>query len=212
MNDAGLALLARARSMAGRRVDELEAAVDMPGAHKGGVGQRIERALGLKPVFDDVDDPDSGVEVKTLPVKIGRGGPSVQEVTWVTSATVERLITETWSTSRVKKKLQRVLFVPVVVVAGDVPRVGAAFVWQPDVDEEAMLRADWEDLSDLVARGLGFAVTSQRGQALHLRPKARDARHVRTAQLVDDEVVLRPQGFYLRRGFTQGLLSRNVSW
>ena len=212
MNEAGLALLARARSLAGQRVDELEARVDMPGAHKGGVGQRIERALGLKPVFDDVDDPDSGVEVKTLPVKIGRGGPSVQEVTWVTSATVERLITETWATSRVKKKLQRVLFVPVVVVDTDVARVGAAFVWEPDVDEEAMLRADWEDLSDLVARGLGFAVTSQRGQALHLRPKARDARHVRTAQLVDDEVVLRPQGFYLRRGFTQGLLSKNVSW
>ena len=210
-------MLARARSLAGLRVDELAATAGMLGTHKGSVGQRVERALGLKPVFDDIDDPVSGVEVKTLPVKVGRGGPSVQEVTWVTSASVESLITETWATSRVRKKLQRVLFVPVVVGrsdegAAEVARVGAAFVWEPDADEEAMLRADWEDLSDLVARGLGFAVTSQRGQALHLRPKGRDARHVRTAQLVDDEVILRPQGFYLRRGFTQGLLGKNVTW
>ncbi len=212
MNSAALALLARARGLAGLRVDELVADVDMPGEHKGGVGQRIERALGLKPVFDDVDDPNSGVEVKTLPVRVGKSGPSVQEVTWVTSATVERLIDETWATSRVKKKLQRVLFVPVVVVVGDAPRIGAAFLWEPDVDEEAVLRADWEDLSDFVAKGLGFAVTSQRGKALHLRPKGRDANHVRVARLVDDEVSLRPQGFYLRRDFTQCLLARHLRW
>ncbi|HEY1099254.1 MAG TPA: MutH/Sau3AI family endonuclease [Myxococcota bacterium] len=211
--DLAQALLARARRLAGRVVDDVDAVHGgMPGAHKGGVGQRIERALGLRPVFDDVDDPDSGVEVKTLPVKIGRNGPSVQEVTWVTSATVERLIDETWATSRVKKKLQHVLFVPIVVEGTASARIGAAFLWQPDLHEEALLRADWEDLSDLVARGLGFAVTSKRGQALHLRPKARDAQQVRHARAVDDDIVARPQGFYLRRAFTQALLVRHLTW
>ena len=147
-----------------------------------------------------------------MPVKIGGRGPSVQEVTWVTSATVEQLVDETWLTSRVRHKLQQVLFVPVVSSTHDVDRIGAAFLWQPDDDEERLLRADWEDLSDLLARGLGFAVTSRRGQALHVRPKARDAQHVRATRTVDDDVVLRPQGFYLRRAFTQALLARHVRW
>ncbi len=215
VNDAARALIERARALAGTPVAELTSSsslTSMPGAHKGSAGQRVERALGLRPVFDDVDDPDSGCEVKTLPVKLGARGPSVQEVTWVTSATVERLVEETWPTSRVRHKLQQVLFVPVVSSANDVDRVGAAFLWVPDDDEERLLRADWEDLSDLLARGLGFAVTSRRGQALHVRPKARDAQHVRATRTVDDDVVLRPQGFYLRRAFTQSLLARHLRW
>lgn len=215
VNEAARALLERARALAGVPVAELTSSssfTSMPAAHKGGAGQRVERALGLRPVFDDVDDPESGCEVKTLPVKIGGRGPSVQEVTWVTSATVEQLVDETWLTSRVRHKLQQVLFVPVVSSTHDVDRIGAAFLWQPDDDEERLLRADWEDLSDLLARGLGFAVTSRRGQALHVRPKARDAQHVRATRTVDDDVVLRPQGFYLRRAFTQALLARHVRW
>jgi DNA mismatch repair protein MutH len=77
------------------------------------------------------------------------------------------------------------------------------------VQEDQILRADWEDLSDLVARGLGFAVTSKRGRYLHLRPKAKDAAQTRRAATVDDDgVILRPQGFYLRRSLTQRVLER----
>ncbi len=210
---AAQALLARAVALAGCRTDDLVAEVAMPGSHKGGVGQRIERALGLAPRFDDVDDPESGVEVKTLPVKMTDSGAVVQQVTWVTSATPERLIDETWATSRVRKKLHHVLFVPVVVDDAGIATVGTSFLWTPDAQEEALLRADWEDLSDLVARGLGFAITSRRGKALHLRPKGRDAQHVRTTRTLDEaDVVMRPQGFYLRREFTQGLLERHLRW
>jgi DNA mismatch repair protein MutH len=50
--------------------------------------------------------------------------------------------------------------------------VGTSFVWCPNDDEERVLRTDWEDLADIVANGLGFAVTARRGVALQLRPKA----------------------------------------
>lgn len=214
-----MALLAQARSWAGSTVDDVTVG-GSSGVHKGSVGQRLERALGLKPVFDDVDDPASGVEVKTLPFRIDAAGrPRVTESTFVTSASLSSLIGERWETSRVKKKLTRVLFVPVERVRGErVPggrlpergrpgRIGTAFLYEPDDVDEAILRADWEDLADLVARGLGFAISARRGRVLQLRPKAKNAAVMTTAETADgDEIQLRPQGFYLRTRFTQRLV------
>ncbi len=221
MNAAADALLARARRLAGLDLARLAAragvaddvvaalmAADRQTAQKGFVGQWVERALGLQPRFDDVDDPVSGTEVKTLPVRLGPGGARIQEGTFVTTASVERLIDETWATSRVRRKLSRVLFVPVVSgdgVSGVV--VGTAFVWVPSASVEVQLQRDWEDLSDLVTRGLGFAISAKRGVYLQLRPKAKDAATVTTVRTVDDDgVTLRPQGFYLRRALTQAVL------
>jgi DNA mismatch repair protein MutH len=201
--ERALELLQAARRLAGVEVFALA------GSGKGGVGQSVERTLGLSPRFDDVDDPESGVELKTLPVRLQNDVATVTEVTFVTTATPESLIHETWMTSRARRKLRHVLFVPVVAVRDEPTRFGAAFLWAPTSEEDQILRADWEDLSDLVARGLGFAITSKRGRYLHLRPKAKDAEHTRRAATVDDDdVLMRPQGFYLRRNLTQRALER----
>lgn len=199
--DRAGALLAQARSWAGRPVSEVGSAV----AGKGGVGQRLEAALGLHPRFDDVDDPTSGVELKTLPFAFNVAGRArVQQSTFLTSASLMSLAQERWDTSRVKKKLTRVLFVPVEVKSA---RIGSAFLYEPDDADTAALRADWEDLADLVVRGLGFAITGRRGRWLQLRPKAKNAATTTQATTVDgDDIVLRPQGFYLRSAFTQRLL------
>ncbi|MBM4283361.1 MAG: DNA mismatch repair protein MutH, partial [Deltaproteobacteria bacterium] len=199
------ALLAAARALAGRAVDDIAPPAPDSARNKGGAGQRLEAALGLSPRFDDVDDPASGVELKTLPLRVDADGrPRVLEATFVTSATAADLVHETWATSRAHKKLRRVLFVPVERASG---RVGTAFLYEPDAATTAVLRADWEDLADLVARGLGFACSSRRGTILHLRPKAKDASVVTHVDVVDEaDAVLRPQGFYLRRSFTQALV------
>jgi DNA mismatch repair protein MutH len=195
------AILARARSLAGRLLATLGAVSE----GKGAVGELIERALGL--TRSSAPEPDfkgAGVEVKTLPVDDGK----VVESTWVCSASPASIVDETWPTSRVRHKLARVLFVP-VEAKGDVAarRVGTAFLWSPGDDEERTLRGDWEDLADLVAHGLGFAVTARRGRALQLRPKAKHARVVRTAVDVEGgSYELKPQGFYLRRAFTQNIV------
>lgn len=205
--------LGRARSLAGLRLATLTTGENE--RHKGSIGNAIERALGLTP--SSAAGPDvpahasheapfrEGLEVKTLPVAGGR----VLESTWVASASTESMQTETWLTSRVRAKLACVLFVP--VEGGTVPfdqrRVGTSFVWCPDDVEEATLRADWEDLADLVAQGLGFAVSARRGRALQLRPKAANATVRRTSAAADGEEYRgRPQGFYLRRAFTQAIL------
>lgn len=219
--ELAIALLHRARRLAGVDVKDLMDADAAISPGKGGVGQHIERALGLSPRFDEVDDPESGVEVKTLPVAFRGDVATVQQGTFVTSASTDSLLAESWSTSRVRRKLSRVLFVPIVEV-GDRPSVdgdrapmqqlvGTAFLWSPPPDVSAQLRADWEDLSDLVARGLGFAVTARRGVYLQLRPKAPDAQYVRRARVVDDDdVLLRPQGFYLRRIVTMQALQEAI--
>ena len=197
--------MSTARGWAGRVVDDVAPAKSTAAWNKGGVGQRLEAALGLSPRFDDVDDPLSGVEVKTLPFRVDTDGrPRILEATFVTSATASDLVHETWTTSRAKKKLTRLLFIPVERSTG---RIGTSFLYEPDASMLAVLRADWEDLADLVARGLGFACSSRRGTILHLRPKAKDASVVTHVDVVDeDDVALRPQGFYLRRTFTQALV------
>ena len=192
------ALLALARTLAGRSLASLGTVVG-----KGGAGELVERALGIP--RSSAPGPDVvalGIEVKSVPVDDGR----VLESTWVCSASPASIKLETWATSRVRAKLARVLFVP--VEGGRVPasarRVGTAFLWSPADDDERVLRSDWEDLADLVAHGLGFAVTARRGRALQLRPKARDASVTSRATDVDgDDYTNAPQGFYLRRAFTQ---------
>jgi DNA mismatch repair protein MutH len=203
-----VALWTHACAWAGRSVDDVAPAPAGAPANKGGVGQRLERALGLRPQHDDVDDPASGVEVKTLPFRLdGAGRPRVAEATYVTAATATDLVRETWATSRARRKLRRVLFIPVERTRGGVGRIGTSFLYEPDAPTWQRLQQDWEDLADLVARGLGFAVSSRRGTILHLRPKARDAAVLTRVDVVDDaDVALRPQGFYLRRTFTQALV------
>jgi DNA mismatch repair protein MutH len=205
------ALLDRARGFAGKTVDEVAPhsvgrSGGAPGvSNKGGVGQRLEAALGLAPRFDDVDDPASGVEVKTVPFRVDvTGRARVLEATFITTASAADLVHETWATSRARKKLARVLFVP---VERSTLRVGTAFLYEPDAVTMEVLRTDWEDLADLVARGLGFACSSRRGVLLHLRPKAKDSFVTTRVDLVDEaDALVRPQGFYLRRAFTEALL------
>ncbi len=194
----------RARALAGLRVAGLLG--DVVRGHKGGVGAAIERALGIAASSAPGPDvPALGLEVKTLPVENGR----VLQSTWVCSASPDALARETWVRSRARQKLACVLWVP--VEGGSVPpterRVGTAFLWQPNDVEEGVLRDDWEDLADIVANGHGFAVTARRGRALQLRPKAADASVRRQSTTVDgEEYEAAPQGFYLRRSFTQALV------
>lgn len=212
-------LIARARALAGKTLGEVADVLSWPLPQdltraKGGVGQLLERALGAdgsslpRPDFDALC-----VELKTLPVD-GRGRP--RESTFVCTASPRELAGETWPTSRVRAKLACVLWLPVEAdkaVPLAARRVGAAVLWRPDAAEEALLRADWEDLADLCAHGLHDAITARRGQVLQLRPKARDARARQAIEPVGGGGTFSslPRGFYLRRAFTTAVLARHLA-
>lgn len=209
-------LLTRARELGGRTLAELAARchqVVPPDQRraKGWVGQLIEICLGATASSRPAPDFERiGVELKTIP--IGARGIPV-ESTYVCTAKLTDLSEQSWDGCWVRKKLARVLWLP-VQAAADLPlgsrRVGAPLLWSPDADEEATLRADWEELSDLIRMGKVDEISARRGEWLQLRPKAADA-SARCWGIDENGHRYRtlPRGYYLRARFTTHLLQKH---
>ncbi|HWA73738.1 MAG TPA: DNA mismatch repair endonuclease MutH [Polyangiaceae bacterium] len=209
-------LLARAETLSGEsfaRVAERVGLVVPPDLrrHKGWVGNLAERALGAsagsrpQPDFEGL-----GVELKTLPVDPA-GNP--YESTFVCTIHPAELSDVEWDVSHVKRKLSRVLWLP---IDGDRRRAlgerrfGSPLLWSPDDDELSALRFDWEELAGLVARVGADLITAHVGRVLQIRPKARDSRARRRAFDVEGGTIAAlPRGFYLRASFTGAILRRH---
>jgi DNA mismatch repair protein MutH len=206
----------RARALSGRTLGALaldhglEAPPDLRHA-KGFAGQLVERALGAS--AGSRSEPDFralGVELKTLPVS-SSGKPC--ESTFVCTIALADIGSSEWDTSIVRKKLARVLWVPLEgerrIAPGD-RRIGEPLLWSPDPEEEAALRFDWEELAGVIGRGDVEAVTGHLGRFLQVRPKARDSRSRRRGTDTEGAFFSTlPRGFYLRASFTAGLLAKH---
>ena len=180
--------------------------------NKGWVGLLFERHLGATARSRaEPDFPHLGIELKSLPVD-QMGKPL--ESTFVCSIELTQLADCEWESSRLVKKLQHVLWVP-VEAQRDVPltarRIGTPIFWQPDPEQAALLKADWEALSLLIAQGRTGEVTAHLGQVLQVRPKAAKGGSRRRA--LDDEGALydeQPKGFYLRTSFTAAIIKNSL--
>jgi DNA mismatch repair protein MutH len=208
-------LLARARRLAGLSLGALarELGEDVPAdlrRHKGWVGQLIERALGATAgARPRPDGGGLGVELKTLPVD-GRGLPC--ESTYVCTVPLEGA-GEDWAHSWLRRKLARVLWLP-VEADKTIPlaerHIGSALLWSPAPDEEALLRRDWEELTERILLGELEQISARHGEVLQIRPKAADSRALRHAIGSDGERILtNPRGYYLRPAFTAAILRRH---
>jgi len=207
-------LMDRVAALAGLSLAELAADLNVAvpadlRRDKGWGGQLIERALGAS--AGSRPEPDFahlGVELKTLPVD-RRGKPL--ESTYVCTVPLEHLDRVSWETSVVRAKLGAVLWLPLLAERGlPVPEriLGSGFLWQPDASEEATLRADFEELMDLIALGGIEEVTARHGQWLQIRPKAADSRVLTWAVGPDGgRIRTLPRGFYLRTQLTARLLA-----
>lgn len=206
-------LLARARALRGRTVasiaEEIGASIKGEAVRtKGRPGEIIERALGAtggpKAV---VDFPELGVELKTVP--IDEGGRPI-ETTYVCKISLADADTQEWETSWVRAKLARVLFVPLFAPEGRPwPErvVGEAVLWSPSSEEEAVLRADFDDAMGLIGVGRIEELTAHLGQWLQVRPKARDGAKSGVAFGPENEAIAAvPRGFYLRTTLTGAIL------
>lgn len=211
-------LEARAADLAGITLAELAQHVGRPLPRdtrrgKGFAGQLLEAALGAS--AGSLSEPDFqriGVELKTVPV--GANGRPL-ESTYVCTVPLELDHAPRWRDSAVRRKLARVLWLPVegareLTLAQR--RIGSAILWTPDPIEEASLRADWEELMELVMLGQVARITAHQGSCLQVRPKAADASARRWG--VDERGVrvrTLPRGFYLRPGFTAAILARRYA-
>lgn len=206
-------LLGRARSIAGWPLGRIASAIGRPvpsdlSRAKGWIGRTIELALGATAgAKDEPDFPELGVELKTIPV--GAGGEP-RESTFLCSLTPNELVRSPWESSRVRRKLARVLWLP-IEADPSIPiadrKAGSPILWSPDEREEQLLYGDWERFASLVAEGWLDAVTAHAGEALQIRPKAAHAGVRRTTLDPDGAPTLTlPRGFYLRARFTGSIL------
>ena len=180
---------------------------------KGWVGELMEARLGAtassrpEPDFQNI-----GVELKTLPLDL-HGKP--KESTYVSTVPLRDNIGQTWEQSVVKLKLNRVLWVPVEADPSIVlsqRRIGKSFIWSPNQEEENDLRADWQELIDMITMGELHKINARQGKYLQIRPKAANAKALsRTSLQTGESGLTLPRGFYLRPAFTRMLLSQYLS-
>ena len=209
-------LLANAEHIAGLSLAELAENMNttVPASMqnaKGWVGQLLEQCLGATAAsLPEPDFQHLGIELKSLPIN-QQGQP--QESTYVCTVPLLDHTGLQWETSWVRRKLQRVLWVP-VEADPDLPiaerRIGTALLWSPSVEQEAILKQDWEELMDLVVMGQLGEISAHHGTWLQIRPKAANARVLCTT--FDESgapAETLPRGFYLRPVFTRSLLKQH---
>jgi DNA mismatch repair protein MutH len=211
-------LTARAAALAGLRLAELAARFELPvppdlRRAKGFVGGLLERALGASAGSRALPDfPDLGIELKTLPVD--RAGAPV-ESTFVCTIPLTEIGQVEWADSRVRRKLSIVLWIPVEgerqIPVGE-RHIGQALLYRLTPEDEAVLRADWEELAGYIGRGHVEELTGHLGRYLQIRPKAAHSRARRVGFDADGApFAALPKGFYLRPSFTGALLQRHFA-
>lgn len=211
-------LLRRAQGLAGMRLADLATSLgakvpeDLRRA-KGFVGGLLEGALGATAGSRALPDfPELAVELKTLPVN-RRGVPL--ESTFVCTIPLADIGDVEWADSRVRRKLLRVLWIPVEgerTIAVAERRIGQPLLWSLGTEDERILRQDWEELAGLIGRGHVESLTGHLGRFLQIRPKAADSKSRRMG--FDAEGVpfaALPRGFYLRASFTRALLASHFA-
>ena len=211
-------VLARAREMAGESLAALarDQGVAVPRDSrraKGWAGQLMEAYLGA--TAGSLSEPDFqliGVELKTIPVN-ANGDP--RESTYVCTVPLMGETSVDWRDSNVYRKLARVLWVPIVSDAATAPGdriIGWPLLWSPSSREASDLRADWEELMDMVCMGELESISAHHGTCLQIRPKAADSRSRRWGIGESGESIRTlPRGFYLRPSFTRNILQQHYA-
>jgi DNA mismatch repair protein MutH len=211
-------LFARASDLSGRTLGEVAARFDLVPPRdlrraKGWVGQLFEQALGAtarsraSPDFEEL-----GVELKTIPVR-GDGVPC--ESTFVCTINLVGIGSVEWEASLVKRKLSRVLWIPVAgerTIPVEARRIGTPLLWSPSEAEASALQNDWEELCAFIGRGDVEMLTGHVGRYLQVRPKAADGSSRRRGIDRDGaSIATLPRGFYLRTRFTGRILSEHFA-
>lgn len=174
---------------------------------KGWVGQFIEKLLGV--ANNNLDQPDFihlGIELKTLPLSQD-GTP--RESTYLCYTPIPETASS-FQTSRVWRKLAKILWIPIESTP-QAPiaerRVGTPLLWSPCPKTFAILKQDWEELSELITLGHFDKLDAKKGTYLQIRPKAPHSKQLKTVLNQEGQLVHTvPKGFYLRTLLTKKII------
>lgn len=200
-------LYERARALEGRTLSSLAEETgftlgELGLRGKGKIGALLEHVLGATAGSTaDFDFPALEVELKTVPVDES-GRP--RESTYVCTLQLLEADRAEWSTSWVRRKLSRVLFVPVI----DIQRIGRSVLFEPNPEQDAALRSDFDEIIGAIGAGAIEGLTAHVGVCLQVRPKAAHG-DVRTPSIgpEDRTIATVPRGFYLRARFVNEILT-----
>ena len=206
-------LSSRAEALAGLTLGQLSAQIQQQAPtnllrKKGWAGQLLELALGATAGSrPEPDFPHLGVELKTLPID---DNFKPLETTFVCVAPLTGITGMQWQDSGVYKKLRHVLWVP-ILASKQLPiaerQIGTPFLWQPNPQQEASLRQDWEEIMEQIALGNIQSLNGHTGEYLQLRPKAANgSKKTQAIGRQGQSIQTLPRGFYLKIPFTHGLL------
>ncbi|RHW75371.1 DNA mismatch repair endonuclease MutH [Colwellia sp. RSH04] len=208
-------LLERAQNLAGLTLGEIanDAGIEVPvnlTRNKGWIGLLLEHVLGASAGSrPEPDFPNLGIELKSLPIN---EEAKPLETTFVSVAPLTGLVGINWHNCYVKKKLAKVLWVP-VISPKELPItqriVGTPFLWSPSQEEEALLAQDWQELTDMIVLGEVENIHGKHGQVMQLRPKAANSKAKTQAYDRHGKPFMTlPRGFYLKINFTHMLLHK----
>lgn len=137
---------------------------------KGAVGQLVERAFGLPRSSDQRPDfGHAGIELKVVPLKRSSRSVRSKERTSVTMIDYGALVEESWPTAKVRKKLQKILFVFYYHVDKGDPLdtvIEETVLWTPESDLLPQLESDWSVVQRKVLEGLAHEISEGDGRVL----------------------------------------------
>lgn len=208
-------LLNNCQNITGMSIKQLALATKTPmpknlSIFKGWLGELLEICLGADAKNLPVPDfQELGIELKTIPLTKNF---TPAESTYVCTAPINNLELN-WNDSRVKKKLSHVLWVP-FEASKDIPlenrKILQPLLWKPNTEQEAILKSDWEELTDMLRFGMAEQLSARFGKYLQIRPKAANSRAmINTINEYGEPIKIVPKGFYLRASFTKEILQQN---
>lgn len=177
---------------------------------KGFAGELIELCTGASAGNSSIPDfPNLGLELKTIPVDENL---KPLESAFVSYAPLTNIRDLNFENSTLYIKLSRVLFVVLLAPRNlDLAsrKVLGYFFWQPNLEELSKIRADFNELMEMVKTGQIDKISARLGTVVQLRPKCADGKQT-TACIgpLGSLIKTRPRGFYLRRTFIEALLQR----
>lgn len=211
-------LLQRARELVGLPLSVLAARAglslpDDPRRTKGLVGILLERLLGADAASRPVPDFSTlEIELKTIPIG-PQGVPT--ESTFLCIAPLKPASGLRWEDSPVRRKLRRILWMPIesdAALALASRRVGWPVLWSPTAEQEQVLRADWEELMELLATSAFDRLDARLGSFLQVRPKAANGRALAASNDAEGlPAATLPRGFYLRPRLTRVILGTSIA-
>lgn len=208
-------ILERAKKLKGKRLREFLSASgrvseSKPG-DKGRVGQAVERAFGLSRSSEQLPDfGAAGIELKVVPLKRSSKSVRSKERTSISMIHYGALVTETWATAKIRKKIQKILLVFYYHVDKGNPLdtvIEETVLWSPQDDLLPQIESDWSAVQRKVLDGLAHEISEGDGRVLGAATKGAG-----NGQLVDQPrnpaVRAKPRAWALKPALTTWLYEK----